>query len=153
MKVTEPDGDVWNVRVRMLPALPPLPRFRDRSKRIGSLGPPHGVAEAHYRLELRGGVVGWLIMVWPLVVLGQLIVNLGMSMASLSRRISGREPWFIVATQKGREKRRRLRWATSSYGEARRCAREIVEAFCRGKGLYEVEGASLLDPPLFERNR
>lgn len=36
MKVTEPDGDVWRVRVRMLPALPPLPRYRDRSKRIGS---------------------------------------------------------------------------------------------------------------------
>lgn len=151
MKVVDPDGDVWRVRVRIIPPLPPLPRFKERARKIGSLGPPAGIAEAHYRLELRGSVAGNLLFLWPLVLLGQLLVNLGIIIASLARRSVLKEPWFVIASKRGREASRTLRWAVWGHGEARRVADKVAAALERGKGLYEIDGATLLDEPLYKR--
>lgn len=151
-RVTDPDGDVWRVRIQLLPPLPPLPRFRERARRIGSLDPPYGVAESHYRLGMRPAVVAWLVQVWPLVLLGQVLVNAWLATTSLARRILRREPWFIVASKRGHERSRRLEWSARGLSAARQASGEIASAISRGRGLYEIDTATLLSRPIFEQD-
>jgi hypothetical protein len=151
VRVRDRDGDPWRVRVRLLPILPPLPAFRGKSKNIARLSPPPGVGEAYYRLAMRGDVFFWLLIAWPLVVLGQLAANAITTTASLVRRMFGRETWIVVASPRGHERARSLHWAVTGFGDARHCSRAVARALAEGKGLYEIEGANLLDAPLFER--
>ncbi|HEV3472371.1 MAG TPA: hypothetical protein VG408_04090 [Actinomycetota bacterium] len=151
-RVTDPDGDVWRIRIQFLPPLPPLPRFRERARKIGALDPPYGIAESHYRLALRHAVTMWLICLWPLVLLGQVLVNVWLAIASLMRRIARREPWFIVASKRGHERSRRLEWSAPTLAAARRATSEIASAIAKGRGLYELDTARLLSLPIFEQD-
>lgn len=150
-RVVDRDGDVWRVRVRMIPALPPLPRLRERIGKVWALRRPYGVAESHYRLGLRPGLIGSLILMWPFMLLAQRIAHAGLVLASLARRLLGREPWFVVASRQGRERSRTLEWRASRLGDARAAAAEIATALQAGEGIYDVDEAQLLSRPLFLR--
>ncbi|MDQ3957136.1 MAG: hypothetical protein M3273_02320 [Actinomycetota bacterium] len=153
MKVRDPDGDVWDVRLVWMPPLPPLPRFRPKAQRAGSLGPPYGVAESHYRLELRGSVFFSLLVVWPFLLLAHLLVNVLLAVTRIGARALHREPWTISASRKGRERASSLRFAAVGFLRARSGVRQVAAALAAGRGTYEIEGIRLLDEPLFDRRR
>lgn len=150
-RVVDRDGDVWRVRVRMIPPLPPLPRLRERIGKVWAQRRPYGVAESHYRLSLRPGIIASLIVMWPLLLLAHRVAHTGLVLASLARRLARREPWFVVASRAGRERSRTLEWRADRLSDARDAAAEVAAVLEEGEGLYDVDEARLLSRPLFLR--
>ncbi|MDQ4125796.1 MAG: hypothetical protein M3134_09380, partial [Actinomycetota bacterium] len=112
-RVVDRDGNVWRVRVRVIPPLPPLPRMRERIGKVWAQRRPYGVSESHYRLALRPGLIATVIVMWPFLLLAHRIAHGGLVLASLARRLVGREPWFVVASRRGWERSRTLEWRAS----------------------------------------